>query len=271
MQVKKRIFAGAVCDQVIYEAPNGVRGISKKNPRPRFKTEEERAAYNYNVARRRHALLINANFGPSSYYSTLTFNNDNEVYDYKEAKILRNKYYRKLRRTYPDAKISIYMGRGKSTARIHFHMLSDGIPPEVILKKWIWGEIRECKKFRDHNKDKITGQDHGRDYTNVANYCFDHWTEEQGKGKRYKHSSNFELPEEEEATECILQYSAAKPPKAPKGYIYSGDCFITPYGYMRFRYYQDLTLQNEDINRRRLKSDCEQIMKTVLLQRKRKK
>lgn len=239
-QVKKRIFAGAVCDQVIYQKEDdGTRGISLKNPKPRFKNEAEREAHKLAISRRHHALLINANFGPTSYFSTLTFDDANEVYDYKDARRLRDNYYRRLRHAFPDAKIAIYMGRGRSTARIHFHMLSDGIPEEMIKEKWTFGEIRECRRFREHNIDRVTGQDHGHDYTNVANYYFDHWSPEQGSGKRYKHSNNFTQPEEEKPALCILQYSAEHPPRPPKGYIYTGDCFITGYGYMRFRYVID--------------------------------
>lgn len=245
MQVKKRVFAGAVCDQIIYQKDDdGTKGISTKNPKPRFKNEEEREAHKLAIAKRHHALLINANFGPTSYYSTLTFDEDNEVYSFGEARNLRDRYYRKLRRAFPDAKISIYMGRGKTTARIHFHMLTDGIPPEEISKRWIYGDIREIRQFRDHNIDRVTGRDHGHDYTNVANYCFDHWKPEQGKGKRYKHTNNFVQPEEEKPTLCIHQYSESRPPRPPKGYIYTGDCFVTSYGYMRFRYVLDPQAQH---------------------------
>ena len=241
MQVKKRIFAGSVCDQIIYEKQDndGTKSISKKNPKPRFKSPEEYEQFKLDRARRHHALLINENFGPSDYFCTLTLNDANEVYDFDDARKIQDNYYRCLRYAYPDAKISIYMGRGKTTARIHYHMIVSGIPQELLMLKWKYGEIRQCRKLREHNIDRATGIDHGRDYTNLANYCFDHWTPEQGKGKRYKKTNNFTQPEEEEATTCILQYSAEHPPRAPKGYIYTGDAYITPYGYMRFRYVVD--------------------------------
>lgn len=238
--VKQRIFAGEICDQVVYmQQDETTRGISVKNPRPRFKTEEEREEHKRHIAKRNHALLINANFGPSSYFSTFTFNNENEIYDFDDAKKIRDIFWRRLRKYNPDAKLSVYMGRGKTTSRIHFHLLSNGIPPETLKACWTWGEVRECRQFRDHNIDHVTKTDHGHDYTNVANYCFDHWTTEQGKGKRYKHTKNFIQPEKEKPTECAVVYSLERPPIAPKGYIYTGDCYATPYGYLRFRYIVD--------------------------------
>lgn len=237
-QVKMRVFAGEVCDQIVCRMPDHVNR-AVKNPRPRFKTDAEREEHCRQISKRNHALLINANFGPSSYFSTLTFSDAWEVYDFKDARRLRDNYIRRLRRRYPDAKLAIYMGRGKSTARIHLHMLSDGIPPEVITELWNYGSVKECKKFRDHNVDRVTGKDHGHDYTNLANYCFEHWSPEQGKGKRYYHTNNFQQPEREKPTLCKLHYYAEHPPRAPKGYIYTGDSFITSYGYMRFRYIID--------------------------------
>lgn len=238
-QVKTRVFAGEICDQIICQLPDNVNAKAVRNPRPRFKNDEEREAHRLAIAKRNHALLINANFSPSSFFSTLTFSDEWEVYYFEDARRLRDNYIRRLRRRYPDAKIAIYMGRGKSTARIHLHMLSDGIPPEVIKDLWSYGKVVRCTKFRDHNIDKVTGVDHGHDYTNLANYCFDHWTPEQGRGKRYYHTNNFQQPEREKPTVCIWHYDDKHPPKPPKGYVYTGDCYTTSYGYMRFRYIVD--------------------------------
>lgn len=239
-QVKMRVFAGAVCDQIVYQKmDDSARKISVRNPRPRFRADGEREEFNRQIAKRNHALLINANFGPSSWFHTLTFSDEWEVYNFDDARRLRNNYIRRLRRRYPDAKLAIYMGRGKSTARIHLHMLSDGIPPEEIRKLWGYGNIVAGSRFREHNVDRATGKDHGHDYTNVANYCFDHWTPEQGKGKRYYHTNNFVQPEREKATVCVAHYDEKHPPRPPKGYVYTGDCYITTYGYMRFRYIVD--------------------------------
>ena len=75
------------------------------------------------------------------------------------------------------------MGRGKGTHRIHFHMVSEGIPEEQIRKLWGMGEIVRIEHLREHNY--YSGIDHGQDYTGLANYLFGHWTPEQG-GHRWK-------------------------------------------------------------------------------------
>lgn len=62
---------------------------------------------------------MNENFSPLSLYSTLTFDDDSEVHTFSEARRIRDNYFRRLQRACPDAKIIIYMGRGKSTKLIH--------------------------------------------------------------------------------------------------------------------------------------------------------
>ena len=231
VQVKTRSFAGAVCIQTVYQMPEGARitKAPKREPRPRFKSDEEREEHKRRISRDHCAMLINANFSPSSYFHTLTFNNESEIYDFEDARTIRDKYWEKVRYRYPDAKMMLFMGRGKSTARIHFHMITEGVPPEVIRKLWIWGTVIRSSPLREHNKDSVTGKDHGRDY----------WTPEQGKGRRYKCTKNLQQPEREKPTVCARHYDAEHPPIPPKGYLYTGDCYITTYGYMRFRYIVD--------------------------------
>lgn len=232
-RMKRRIFAGAVCDQIVYSANSGGRSAHAE-PRPRFRNEEERAEHRRLISRRYHARIINENYGPSSKYSTLTLDNDNEVHTFNEARKLRDRYYNRLKYAYPDAKIHIYMGRGKSTQRIHFHMLSDGIPEEIITALWTYGKITRVESLREHNF--YNGVDCGRDYTGLANYLFDHWTEEQGGRCRYKYSrKTIRIPEPEKATECKREYSPKTPPIAPKGYKYIR-CDYNKYGYMCFHY-----------------------------------
>ena len=245
MQVKRRIFAGATCDQIVYETNNGARAPGDKRPRMRFKDEYERAEHRRQISKRRHARTINENYGPTSLYSTLTMNSENECHDYEEARQLRDLYYRKLHRAFPEAKINIYMGQGKHTHRFHFHMLTDGIPEEFIRSKWTYGENIRIEHLREHNY--YDGEDHGRDYTALANYLFDHWTPEQGKGKRYKQSMTVRPPKPEEATECLRRYSPARPPITPKGYKYIG-CDYNLYGYMNFHY---VIIPPKDDSRRR--------------------
>ena len=201
--------------------------------KPRFKTQEEREAHKLGISRRKHVRIVNANFSSKSLYSTLTLDDENEVHTFQEARRLRDNFVRRLQYHYPNARIMIYMGRGKRTHRIHFHMLTDGIPAEAIEKLWGMGDVKRVEPMREHNY--YNGVDCGQDYTGLANYLFDHWTPEQG-GHRWKGSrKTLVKPEYEEATEARRVYTTDKPPRAPKGYMLV-DTKETTYGYLYFKY-----------------------------------
>ena len=209
-----------------------VRNIKAAEPRIRFKTQEEREVHKMKISRENHVRLFNENMDPSGLYSTLTFSNEYEVHTFEEAKIVRDRFWRRLTRRYPDAVIFIYMGRGKATNRIHFHMASKGIPEETIRKQWFYGTVVRIEHLREHNY--YNGKDHGQDYTGLANYCFDHWTKEVG-GHHWKMTRNVRRPEKEDAKEVKRNYSIKKPPKAPKGYTLM-EAKATKYGYLYFKY-----------------------------------
>ena len=236
IRVKKRIFSGTVCEQQVFTAP--VRCQNIKNavpPKPRFENEEERKKHRDGISRRKFIRMINANFGPTSYYSTLTFSNEYEVHTFTEARRIRNNYFRRLTRACPNAKIVIVMGRGKGTKRIHMHMISEGVPPEIIRGKWNEGEIIDVDPLREHNYyDK---KDHGQDYTGLAIYLHGHWKPEQG-GHRWQATRNMKAPDVEAAKPIKREYSKTKPPRAPKGYIYIG-VEETQYGCWTFKYVKE--------------------------------
>lgn len=231
-RMKKRIWSGDVYEQIVYSAPDGCKIPEKYDPekirKDRFKNEEAYDKFRDGISRRLFVRKINVAFDPSSYYSTQTFDNAHEVHTFDEARRVRDNYWRSLTRKYPDAVIFLVMGRGKGTNRIHFHMVSKGIPEEDIKKKWKYGSIVECKKLREHNY--YNGVDCGQDYTGLANYLFDHWTEEQG-GHRWKQTRNAPKPEFEEPTEVKIPkgYDELRTPRAPRGYKLTE--VVTPEGY----------------------------------------
>lgn len=239
--MKKRIFAGATCEQLVYSVPDGVRNVTDYDPekakKDRFETAAAYEKHKEGISRRNHARQFNENFSPSSIYSTHTFDNEWEIHDFDEARIVRRRFVRALKRKHPDAVIFLYMGRGKATNRIHFHMVSDGIPEEDIVAAWKYGRIRHVAHLREHNW--YEGVDHGQDYTGLANYLFDHWTPEVG-GHRWFATRNARKPEKEEPTEVKVHggYSTKKPPRAPKGYILI-NIEATKYGYWCFKYVRD--------------------------------
>lgn len=235
--VKKRIFCGTVCEQIVYNMPDNVKDKAHYMPRPRFKDESEREAHKIGISRRKHARYFNENFRPGDLYSTLTFDAEDEIHDFKTAKKIRDNYVRTLKYANPDAVIFIYMGRGKTTHRIHFHMVSSGLTEDQIMRKWKYGCIARISPLREHNR--YDGVDHGADYTGLANYLFDHWTKEQG-GHRWKMTKNAREPEEEapKAVRIAGGYSEKRAPRAPKGYILV-EASSTKYGCYTYKYVID--------------------------------
>ena len=232
-RVKKRTFSGVVCEQEVYDIPDRIKDVrNAKPPRPRFKTEEEREQHRIGISRRKHTRLVNSNFTHNSLYSTLTLSNQFEVHTFEEAEKIRKNFMKRIKRKFPDARMMIYMGRGKSTHRIHFHMLSDGVPEEAIRQKWNLGNIIRIDHLKEHNY--YDGIDCGEDYTGLANYLFDHWTPEQGR-KRWSATQNLIKPEEEASKEIKREYTETKAPLAPKGYILV-ESKSTKYGYLYFKY-----------------------------------
>lgn len=232
-RVKRRTFSGVVCEQEVFSVPDRLKNLDKAEPRTRFKSEEEREAHKLGISRRRHARLINENYGPTSLYSTLTIDTEHEVHTFAEARRLRDNYVRRLKYHASEARINIYMGRGKSTQRIHFHMISEGLSEAMIRDLWGLGDVLRIEHLREHNY--YNGVDYGRDYTGLANYLFDHWTKEQGSGHRWKQTKNLKKPERETPTIVRRNYSEQRPPRPPKGYILV-ESRATHFGYLYFKY-----------------------------------
>ncbi|MBR2848786.1 MAG: hypothetical protein IKB87_04965 [Clostridia bacterium] len=230
-RVKKRIFSGTVCEQLVYNIPDFADPRTYKK-RVRFSTAEEYIAFKDRVALRKFIRLVNANHDPSSFKCTFTFNSDYEIYEFDDGRRMRSVYVRRLRRRYPDAKIIVVMGQHKKSGKIHFHAIIGGVPRDVILEQWTWGKIKECEPLREHNI--YDGVDRGRDYTALAEYYWKNWTPEQG-GHHYYATRNHEKPQEEPAEEVKREYSKKNPPRAPKGYVLA-KAETTPFGFLHFIY-----------------------------------
>lgn len=237
-QMKRRIFMGAICEQVVYCVPDGVRNIKEYDPekvrKDRFEDEKSYQKFKEDISRRNHLRLFHANFSPTSTYGTLTFDNEYEVHTFREAKQVARRFLRVLKYRYPDAVIFLYMGRGKGTQRIHFHIVSEGIPAGFVSEKWKYGSVKRFDNLREHCW--YNNVDHGQDYTGLANYLFDHWTEEVG-GHRWIMTKNAKKPEKEEPTEVQIRggYSEKRPPVAPRGYMLV-ETRATKYGCCYFKY-----------------------------------
>lgn len=211
------------------------KDLKTAEPQERFKTEEERARHRDMQSRRHHARVFNSNFNPQSLYTTLTFDNEHEVHTFEEGKRVGDLYVRRLKYINPDAQIMFYMGRGKGTNRIHFHMVSNGLEKRSIRMKWQAGSVVRVEPLRAHNY--YNGVNHGRDYTGLANYLFDHWTPEQGS-HRWKQTKNIRQPERRTPKVIKRKYSESKPPRPPKGYRLV-ECKSNHFGYQYFKYVKE--------------------------------
>ena len=69
---KRRKFSGRVCEQIVYTVAGGTDPKTSRPKKPRFQSQEEREEFNTRISAAKFAALVNANFSPSSYYSTLT-------------------------------------------------------------------------------------------------------------------------------------------------------------------------------------------------------
>jgi len=215
VRVKSRVYSGAVCEQEVFTISDHTRDYKNAVYKPRFVSDEERAAHRLGISRRRHAQKVNANFGPKSLYSTLTLDDEHEVHTFKEAGRILTNYIRRLKAVIPEAEIMSYMGRGKGTRRIHYHMLTNHIPQEVLEEKWAAGDVIRIEHLRE--KVKLADGTYGQDYEGLANYLFSHWSPEQG-GRRWRQTNNLKQPEREKATVVKRNYSERKPPRMPKGW-----------------------------------------------------
>lgn len=232
-RVKTRTDSGVVCEMKVFNVPDRTDIKKARPPKPRFRNEDERAAHRLGISKRRHARLVNANYASTSLYSTLTFSDEYEVHTFQDARRIRDNFVRRLLYHAKGARIMIYMGRGKGTHRIHFHMLSEGVPDGLIRKLWTMGDVVRIDHLRAHNY--YNGVDHGQDYTGLANYLFDHWTPEQGGRRRWKQAGSLLKPEKKKPVEVIREYSEKRPPRAPKGYILV-ESKNTKFGYYYFKF-----------------------------------
>lgn len=235
--VKVRIFSGTVCEQIVFSMPDDEPVTKDTKPKkPRFNSDEERQKYNTEKSKRHFVRLVNTNFGPTSWYCTLTLDQEHEIHDFPTAKRELNNFIRRLRRKYPDARSVAVMGRGKSTHRIHFHIIVEGVPETFIREKWDGGEIVRIEHLKENVR--YNGVDHGQDYTGLAVYLFNHWTEEQG-AKHWTATGNLLKPEHEKPTPVRRHYSETKPPRAPKGYVFV-EGKATQYGFLYYKYVREV-------------------------------
>ena len=123
-RAKRRIFSGVVCEQIVFSIPDRLKNLDKAEPRPRFKSEEEREAHKLAISRRKHNELFNENFSPTSLYSTLTLDDEHEVHTFDEAGHILDLYVRRLKYDYQ---------------RKRRRLFGPSVPPKASHKRRFYG------------------------------------------------------------------------------------------------------------------------------------
>lgn len=231
-RVKQKIFAGQVLEQMVYNVHDAA-DMKKVRFHKRFRNNEEYEKFKDTEGLKRFTRLINANFTPKSQKGTLTCRPEDECHTFGEMRRVRDAFIRRIRRRCPDVRMVIVMGRARSNgARIHLHYIIDGADEATIRRCWTWGDVVECVHLRSHNV--YDGIDCGQDYKGIAAYYWKHWTPDQGRNHYYA-TKNLVHPKPEAAEEVKREYSPAKPPRAPKGYVLV-EARETEFGYLYFKY-----------------------------------
>lgn len=231
---KSVTHSGVVLEQDVF--PIFSKGQNLWNAEPKkspARSQAEKDLYNAKQSQKRCIRNMNQNFTPDDYFVTTTMDKDHYVDTFPEAINIRENYIKRLQRVNPKVKIMAFMGRGKRTKRIHFHFVISGVSRRAISEKWFHGNVKNIEHLREHNYYKRI--DHGADFTGLAIYLFDHWTEEQGKGKRWRQTTNLQQPEKDKPTLAKRTYSETKPPLTPKGYMLV-DTIDHGNGHLYFKY-----------------------------------
>lgn len=218
MPLCKRVTcSGVVLEQEVFHIAPNTQNLRQAEPKPLIlRTDEEREEYNRKQSLKRFVRLVNANFSPTAYYVTLTYDNEHLAPDFAAAKRDLDNYIRRMQYAFPAMTAVAVMGRGKRGGRIHFHLIVSGATKRALAAKWTRGKVKRIEPLRAHNF--YNGIDHGADYTGLAAYLFDHWSEEQG-GKRWKQTKTIGQPVKTRIRQVKREYSKEKPPQTPQGYM----------------------------------------------------
>lgn len=236
-RMKRVTVSGAVLEQEIFNVAPNTKNLRGAAPKPAAeRTEQEKEEYNLKQSLKRFIRIVNHNFNSKSYYVTLTFDDAHLPQDFKGVRRALDNYIRRLQYLFPHMIAVAVMGRGKRTKRFHLHCIIAGVDEKTICGKWSAGSVKRIEPLREHNY--YNGVDHGQDFTALAIYLFDHWTEEQGKGKRWKQTKTVRQPERKRPTLPKRRYSMDKPPITPKGYMLVEKRESNHYlgGYLCFKY-----------------------------------
>ncbi len=101
-----------------HNVPDRIKSLERRSPARASKMRRSRELHRIGISRRKHARLINEITAPPHYIAP-SLDSRGEVHTFDEARRIRDLYVRRLKYHVPDAKINIYMGRGKTTFRAY--------------------------------------------------------------------------------------------------------------------------------------------------------
>lgn len=205
---RKKIWAGDVYEVEEFYSPRTIGKKYERLLRGNLTTEEQQKR-NLEIARKKLTRTINANFGATDYFLTLTYDGAIEAADAKKkiANFFRRLKRWRLKNGQGDLKyISVLETRG----RCHHHVILNGLMGLSLKEAWeilfnLWGEgyifLKRLKKSQED--------------TRLASYI----TKENIKknAKRWSQSRNLQKPKVK--IEEVAEHKTHRPLTVPKNYI----------------------------------------------------
>lgn len=200
---------------------------------------------NYNNSFKKLRRIINANFEPSDYLISLTYDDYHKTTDPKQAKKDIEKFLRKIRDIYKKrgvaAKYVSVTELGKTGRSYHHHLVikSENVPIGIISEIWENGGIN----FRSLKKMEVSLGDYSKVASYILKETYENVHEQNGVfKKRWNSSRNLIIPEPK--IEIVSADDWKKDPVVPKGFMLVPDSLIygvsevTGYPYQFYRLVQ---------------------------------
>ena len=195
---------------------NLVRGDRGKGPG----TPQAQKLYNRELAKRQLTRLINANFVPDDWWITLTYERENRPETKEAAKVIFNKFMRRLRREYRKAgyelkalKRTAYGERGA----LHHHLIvNQGVPTRTITR--LWREVSGASSSA-HPPYYVPLYPNG-EFSSLASYLVEQLdiSEDEYCERKWTGTRNLTKPEPESVRD-IPEIKWQEPPEPREGYV----------------------------------------------------
>ncbi|MDR1158816.1 MAG: hypothetical protein LBK75_11060 [Oscillospiraceae bacterium] len=141
--IERRVYAGDILEIETYQAARDGRKVSRSENRA--ETDKGQAARNEKYSQKHLTRLVNANFGASDLWLTLSYAPPAPEMD--QALKDRARYIRKIRdwrrkKGLPELKYIAVTTTERDTRRIHHHILMSKMPMEDAVALWGLGRVQ---------------------------------------------------------------------------------------------------------------------------------